>query len=165
MRKIKITQLDSLFSKKIRSRDNWTCVRCKTYHAPPTSALHCSHFWGRALKSVRYDPRNCDALCYGCHSKWESNKQGEYREFKIHQLGIYQYERLERRARSIVKFGAAERKELLELLKDPENVYAPSNGDGVVDLHDIQHADLVSPRKDNHRMRKQKAKGRAKLWG
>ncbi len=60
-----------------------------------------------------------------------------------------------------MKFGTIERKELLELLKDPENVYAPSNGDGGVDLHDIQHAHPVSPRKDNHRMRKQKAKGRA----
>ncbi len=160
MRKIRITKLDSLFSKKIRERDNWTCVRCKAYHAPPTSALHCSHYWGRAAKSVRYDPLNADALCYGCHSKWESNKQGDYRDFKIHQLGAFQYAQLEKRARSIVKFGTVERKELLELLKDPENVYAPSNDNGGVDLYDIQHARAVSPGANNQRVRKQAAKGR-----
>ncbi len=161
MRKIKITQLDSLFSKKIRQRDNWTCVRCGVSYAPPTSALHCSHFWGRALKSTRYDPRNCDALCYGCHSKWESNKQGEYRDFKLIQLGAYQYAELEKRARSIVKFGTLERKELLELLKDPENVYARSNGNDGNDLHGDFANSALSHSRNNSRLRKQKAKGRA----
>ena len=31
---------------------------------------------------------NCDAACYGCHAVWEANKQGDYRNFKIKQLGM-----------------------------------------------------------------------------
>lgn len=106
--KIKITKADSLFSKRIRERDNWTCQRCGTRYDPPTSALHCSHFWGRSNKCTRFDPLNCDALCYGCHRRWESNKQGEYRDFKIRQLGKKGYDELEKRARSICKFGKHE---------------------------------------------------------
>src|SRR5438128_1920797 len=115
--KIRITKLDALFSNQIRSRDNWTCQRCGTKYEPPTSALHCSHFWGRANKATRYDPENCDALCYGCHARWEGNKQGDYRDFKLRRLGVEGYNALEMRARSIIKFGEFEMKQKLEELK------------------------------------------------
>lgn len=114
---IKISQADSIFSRLIRERDEWTCVRCNTRYTPPTNALHCSHFWGRANKNTRFDPLNCDALCYGCHSLWEGNKQGDYRDFKIAQLGIEGYDRLERRARTSIKFGAYELKQKIAELK------------------------------------------------
>lgn len=117
MKSIKISKLDALFSKQIRERDNWTCVRCGRRYEPPTNALHCSHFWGRANKATRYDPENCDALCYGCHALWEANKQGEYRDFKIKQLGKKGYNALERRARSIIKFGEFEMKVKLKELQ------------------------------------------------
>lgn len=113
---IKITKLDKLFSDFIRNRDEWTCQRCGTRYDPPTNALHCSHFWGRANKATRYDPLNADALCYGCHARWEANKQGEYRDFKLAQLGDNEYDALEKRARSIVKFGAFEMKQKLAQL-------------------------------------------------
>lgn len=118
MKSIKISKLDALFSKWIRDRDNWTCVRCGSRYEPPTNALHCSHFWGRANKSTRFSPENCDALCYGCHALWEANKQGEYRDFKIKQLGEEGYAALEKKARSIVKFGAFEMKQKLSELLD-----------------------------------------------
>lgn len=117
MKSIKISKLDALFSKQIRERDNWTCVRCGRRYEPPTNALHCSHFWGRANKATRYDPENCDALCYGCHALWEANKQGEYRDFKIKQLGKKGYNALERRARSTIKFGEFEMKVKLKELQ------------------------------------------------
>jgi hypothetical protein len=101
MKKIKITKVDDLFSKWIRERDNWTCQRCKTKYTPPTNALQCSHFWSRHNKCTRFDPLNCDALCYGCHALWEGNKQGDYRDWKIRQLGKKGYEALEKRARGI----------------------------------------------------------------
>lgn len=113
---IKITKLDSIFSKQIRERDNWTCQRCGGRYNPPTSALHNSHFWGRANKATRFDEENCDALCYGCHSRWEGNKQGEYRDFKIKQLGKRGYDALEKRAQSTIHFGAYEQAEMLKVL-------------------------------------------------
>jgi len=73
--KIKIDPLDALFSRYIRTRDGWTCQRCKKKYAPPTRALHCSHFHGRRKKSVRWDPENCTALCYGCHAHFTGNPE------------------------------------------------------------------------------------------
>lgn len=108
-RKIKISKVDKIFSDMIRERDNWTCQFCGKYYEPPTQALHCSHFWGRSNKATRFDALNCDALCYGCHVRNEGNKQGYYRDFKLKQLGTRGYNSLEKRARSIVKFGEYEK--------------------------------------------------------
>ena len=76
--KVKIRASDRLFSLYIRTRDNWTCQRCGAYHAPPTKALHCSHFKGRVKESTRFDPENCDALCYGCHQHFTSYPDEHY---------------------------------------------------------------------------------------
>jgi len=115
--RIKISKVDKLFSLYIRERDKWTCQRCRKYHPPPTGALHCSHFWGRSNSCTRFDPLNCDALCYGCHSEWEGNKQGDYRTFKLDKLGTKEYNELEKRARSICKRKKEEEKTLEWLTK------------------------------------------------
>lgn len=103
MKRIKLTTDDKHFSWVIRDRDNWSCVRCGVRYDPPTNALQCSHFWGRGNKATRFDPKNADALCYGCHSLWESNKQGDYRDFKLKQLGEKEYQKLQFRAMSVCK--------------------------------------------------------------
>lgn len=95
-KKTSVKKADALFSKWVRDRDG-KCVRCgKTEH------LQCSHFWPRAASHTRFDPENCDTLCYGCHygdryHGWEYAKQGEYRTFKISQLGEEKYRKLEER--------------------------------------------------------------------
>ena len=78
---------DKLFSFYIRTRDKWRCVRCRRYHKPPTSALHCSHYITRGAWNTRFDKENADALCYGCHQYWGGKGREEYKEFKIKQLG------------------------------------------------------------------------------
>lgn len=118
MGKIKLKPADVTFSNLIRERDNWTCKRCGTKYTPPTSGLQCSHFWGRGNKKTRFDPLNCDALCYGCHSRMEGNKQGEYRDIKIKQLGKKGYDELEKKARSTIKFGEYEFKMANKVLKE-----------------------------------------------
>lgn len=85
--RIKLDKTDQLFSKYIRTRDNWTCQRCGKVYTPPTNALHCSHYVGRGRESTRYDPDNSTALCYGCHSYFDGAGKEEYRNFKIKQLG------------------------------------------------------------------------------
>ena len=92
---IKISALDKLFSTFIRQRDNWTCQRCNKKFIPPTKGLHNSHYFGRTMKSVRYDEDNCDALCYGCHRYWEKEDREGYRNFKIKQLGQRKYDLLD----------------------------------------------------------------------
>jgi hypothetical protein len=104
MGKLKIFPSDSIWSKYIRTRDNWTCQRCDKKYAPPTSALHCSHFWSRGSWSVRFDEDNCQALCYGCHSYLGGNPQ-EHREFILNKLGQERFDALQKRRNTPLKSG------------------------------------------------------------
>ncbi len=103
-----LDKADAEFSAYIRERDNHTCVRCgkkylKIDFEKRQRGLTNSHFWVRQHKSVRFDPENCDSLCWRpCHSQhWEKEKQGEYKDFKMKQLGKSRYKALERRARAV----------------------------------------------------------------
>lgn len=76
-------------------------MRCGKQYGGDERGLTCSHFWARQHKGTRFDPLNCDSICwFPCHAyRWEKEKQGEYREFKLKQLGISGYKALEKRAR------------------------------------------------------------------
>lgn len=116
MFKIKLDPRDILFSKMIRERDG-KCVFCGKN--AEQAKLECSHFWGRADKHHRFDPKNCDTLCFYCHSQNEGNKQGKYRDFKIHQLGQETYDRMEKlHYQETKKYGAYEKEILLKILKE-----------------------------------------------
>ena len=93
MPKIKISSLDRIFSFYIRCRDRWRCQRCGIRYEPPTMSLHCSHFMGRAKKSTRFDPENCQALCYGCHSFLTAHPH-EHHRFVLAKLGEKRYHAL-----------------------------------------------------------------------
>lgn len=106
---------DILLSKYIRERDG-KCVRCGKL-----TGLTNSHFWSRIHSATRYDPDNCDALCWlPCHYTWEHEKQGEYRDFKLRQLGPKRYKALEARARSSVARSEAIARFLAEVIHRPE---------------------------------------------
>jgi len=94
--KIRISTLDRLFSQYIRTRDGWTCQRCRKYHAPPTMALHCAHTYKRRHKLTRWDADNADALCYGCHQYFEEHWP-EHLAWKERRLGTTRFLRLARR--------------------------------------------------------------------
>lgn len=64
---IKRTPADAAFSLCIRERSNWRCERCGKQHDEKSQGLHCSHHHGRGNWSVRFEPMNAEALCYGCH--------------------------------------------------------------------------------------------------
>jgi hypothetical protein len=120
--KIKIDKCDEIFSRIIRMRDK-ACVRCgkrgeDDAQGRPIIGLQCSHYIGRGCKNTRYDEKNCDALCTGCHSYWETYKTTKYRDFKIKQLGEEEYEALVRRSHKIIKWGKKEKAEKLEELKE-----------------------------------------------
>lgn len=96
--KIKLRPADVIFSKYIRNRDKWICVGCGKQYEPPTQGLQNSHFWGRARENTRFDPDNCDALCFSCHQYWGGDGREEYIEFKKKQLGEEGYKKLKIRA-------------------------------------------------------------------
>lgn len=88
---------DDKFSLYIRRRDG-RCVNpeCQRPGLPnaegyPILGLDCSHLWSRKAESTRFDPKNCDSLCRGCHRYWGSEGRPEYVEFKKKQLGEREY--------------------------------------------------------------------------
>ena len=101
--KVGIDAADKAFSNYVRTRDGWSCVRCGKHYEPPTSALHNSHYFGRGRENTRFDPENCDSLCYGCHQHWGSADKEGYRQFKINQLGQAGFDLLTLRANQYAK--------------------------------------------------------------
>lgn len=116
--KVKIDKNDTLFSEMIRERDGDKCCFC------PKSALQGwrmtnSHFWGRGDKMHRFDPKNCDTLCFTCHTNNEGNKQGFYRDWKIKQLGEEVYKQMEQdHYQKTKKYGEYEKKLLYGVLSE-----------------------------------------------
>ncbi len=98
--KVKIDQADKYFSLWIRKRDDWTCRRCLKRDE---GGMQNSHYFGRSRESTRFDPLNCDTLCYGCHQYWGSTNREDYRQFKIMQLGEKGYDLLTLRANTYSK--------------------------------------------------------------
>lgn len=98
---IKIRQEDKLFSQYIRTRDR-KCVNCKTwvvFNEEGNPLTHqCSHYWSRRNEGTRFDPLNCDTLCFSCHQKWGGDYRDEYTAFKKKQLGEKGYNDLRLRA-------------------------------------------------------------------
>lgn len=117
----KLFPADTAFSNYIRARDKWTCQRCSTVYAPPTSALHCSHFYSRGKWSTRYDPDNCIALCYGCH-RYLDKHIGEYEDYKYQQLGQARFDGLTVRAWNKSQMGSTFWKKLSK--KQAERLFA-----------------------------------------
>lgn len=97
---------DKEFSTWIRERDK-KCLFCTN------KATQNSHFWGRRHSATRYDPLNCDGICGGCHMRHEGEKHGLYSEKKREQLGEAEYQKLTRRANSVMK----RRDAILECMK------------------------------------------------
>lgn len=103
---IKICKADKAFSLFIRARDK-KCVRCLRAgdldkRGLPILGLQCSHFFGRAKESVRFDQFNADSLCMGCHQYWGSTDREAYRDFKVKQLGQKQFDFLCVRASQLI---------------------------------------------------------------
>lgn len=93
-----IARADTLFSLYIRTRDNWTCCRCHKSYPNNSMGFHCSHYFGRTIKETRWDEKNCDGLCYGCHKIWEKEDREGYRTFKVTQLGQQGFDELKYRS-------------------------------------------------------------------
>jgi hypothetical protein len=99
--KISIDAADRFFSLCVRERADWTCECCgKKYEPeytddglPKNMGLHCSHYYGRANKAVRWTGMNAWAHCYGCHSKFEGNPHN-FKEWVLVQLGQEYYDLL-----------------------------------------------------------------------
>lgn len=112
--RIKLDKNDVLFSKMIRERDE-----CCQFCGKSDGKLENSHFWGRSDKFHRFDPLNCDTLCFYCHMTNEGNKQGFYRTWKMKRLGKKKYKEMEKlHYQGTKKYGAFEKAYLHNILKE-----------------------------------------------
>ena len=91
---IRVTPADRYFSLCVRERAAWTCERCGKQYVPPTQALHCAHWHSRGNWSVRFDPYNALALCYGCHILTSRDRESEHLPLMRKSVGEIQLDRL-----------------------------------------------------------------------
>jgi len=71
---IKRDAADDAFSLCVRERSNWACECCnKQFSVTDRGSLQCAHIYGRRNKSIRQEPLNAFAFCFGCHLKYTEN--------------------------------------------------------------------------------------------
>ena len=129
MKKYHKTVLDSLWSRIVRTRDEFRCRRCHTKHSPRSMGLHAHHLVTKGGHgfSTRWNVDNGVAVCYGCHMYLQGNPK-ENRDFAIN-LGI-DYDELDILGKTTVKvFYPEKREELEKILTDMDIVNEMRRGD------------------------------------
>ena len=85
---IKVFAADSAFSKCVRERAGWRCEKCSAQHDKSSTGLHNSHHFSRGNWSVRFDPANGEALCYGCHSHYGGTEERMREVMTEHEIDL-----------------------------------------------------------------------------
>lgn len=96
--KITIDKADAVFSQFIRLRDK-RCRRCGSWvrfneKGLPVSHTN-SHYYTRGKETTRFEPNNCDTLCFPCHRLWGGDHRADYTAFKKKQLGEDAFKRMD----------------------------------------------------------------------
>lgn len=86
------TPADAAFSLCVRERANWSCERCG--NMPHRMGFHCAHVMSRGNWSVRFDPCNALALCYGCHEVTGRKREDEFLPLVKRIFGELEYDRV-----------------------------------------------------------------------
>lgn len=103
MAAIKRDKYDVTFSQLIRERADFHCERCGKSYRESTQGLHCSHFYTRGNKAVRWCTLNAAAHCHGCHQYLGSNPM-EFTAWVRGYLGDELFETLNERRQAIVRW-------------------------------------------------------------
>jgi len=94
---------DAMFSDYVRIKAGWKCEVCKRDFSTRKGSLHCSHFFGRRSKSVRWCEANCIAACVSCHRHFTENPN-DYKSFMEKRLGVGAFESLVLKAKAVKKY-------------------------------------------------------------
>jgi predicted restriction endonuclease len=94
-----IKKLDKLFSKIVRERAGYRCLKCGTISKYTQTA----HVFSRNNRSVRWDLDNGICLCYYCHIMWAHREPVEFTEWIQKKLGRKKWEYLEKKSKEIFK--------------------------------------------------------------
>jgi len=128
---MKRSAADIAFSKCVRERSEWTCEYCKRNFEHNKGGLHCSHVFGRAARSVRFDADNAMAHCNGCHRKLEQHPlefTAHYKEVRgegIHDILLEKWRNVKR------KITKLEEKDIAKHYQEQLKIMEKKRKDGV----------------------------------
>ncbi len=148
-----ITPADKAFSLCVRERANWRCERCgRVTPDDKRMGLHCSHWIGRGSWSVRFNPLNAFAHCYGCHAyfegrpalftDWVVERHGKDVADKLKALSHKPAKGLRKRVGEIAKWYRQENKAQLQKRKEGDTGWLPFVI--AVQVPDIEMADWTN---------------------
>lgn len=113
---MKLDARDTLFSRLVRERADWTCERCGNRYERGAQGLHCSHIFSRRARSTRWSPDNAVAKCYPCHM-WYGGNPILGGEWASEYLGAAKVARLRRRFHTPMKLSKHDLADILANLK------------------------------------------------
>ena len=102
-----VAELDKITSIIVRRRDRW-CVTCGSGRS-----LQCSHFYSRRYLALRFDLRNCHAMCAGCNRRHNVDPS-TYRSFMLERYGPDAMAELDRLRAALRKVSDEDLRHLLE---------------------------------------------------
>ena len=109
-RKWLIAELDRLTSIIVRKRDK-RCVTCGS-----AQGLQCSHFYSRRYLAIRFDLRNCNAMCAGCNRRHNRDRK-PYERYMQKTYGPVVIAELDKLRLSLLKVTEQELGEMLQQYK------------------------------------------------
>ena len=105
-----IRELDIHTSRTVKQRDR-RCVTCGA-----RQGLQCSHFYPRRRLAVRFDLRDCNAMCAGCNRRHNADPE-PYLAYMLGRYGPEVVAEIERLSISLVKVSDEELSRLLGELR------------------------------------------------
>ncbi len=105
-----IWQLDIQTSRIVRGRDR-KCVTCGA-----TRNLQCSHFYSRRYLTIRFDLRNCYAMCAACNRRHNEDPSA-YLEFMGERYGSAVINELGDLKKSLCRVSDEELRQMLDQYK------------------------------------------------
>ncbi len=106
---IRRTTADAAFSDCVRTRDKWTCQRCRKVYPKQSGGLHCAHVVTRRNAALRYDLQNAIAMCFSCH-RWFDGEILESADWFRERFGDDRAEYLLKQKRVVVRHNEVMRK-------------------------------------------------------
>ena len=98
--------------------------------------LHCSHFYGRANRTVRWCGDNAAAHCFSCHKRLGSNPV-DFSAWILKHLGEPLHEILIEKKNARMKITKIEEKEIAKYYRDQLKIMHDSRDDGVTGYLDF----------------------------
>ena len=126
---IKRDPLDAVFSNCIRERANYICECCGVDYRHRPQGLHCSHFFGRRAKSVRWEPLNAAAHCYACHQRLGANPI-DFARWIENYLGEEKHGILIEKKNTLIKLTAKDKAEMRKFYQGELEVMQKKRADG-----------------------------------